>query len=556
MKVIFDLNYVLGLLNSIGFRKVELVKFLSLYYLVAVLISIIESVIILFASGIFTNSVELINILMYKFHIDSNFNSPNELYKYLFLALFFQIGVKYSISIINGNADAHLRRALQATIFTKILASAWSSTSSIKVGEAVGVCTSEAFGVMKYLLALLVGTFSLLSAIIFFSISLYVDWKIVALISVVILPTILIFRIIIKRQSRSSFKSATLRNTFSADITDRINGLFQIKTEANPNFHIKKGLASQSKIFFEDIRISKLQAYINLCNPILFLCVIFLLYIFQQYYEADAQHNLSIFLGVAGLGAKMVAQINSSISALGNISRLSGSIEPVSVYLSLEPMIKKSVINASISKIELLDVAISLNSRAIFSGITCEIIRGKLFQIRGKSGVGKTTLANLIAGVHCDFVGKVYAYDDVGNQYSYKKYRPKVAYVPQDIYLFSGSIRDNLVGDKSISDEDIWDVIEKVGATEFIDELGGLDLHLDFNRKLSGGQKRRLGIARGLLMEAKIFILDEITAGLDSQSRDNIMQLVIDIATYNIVVAISHEDVFAKLKNIDVLDLY
>ncbi len=138
--------------------------------------------------------------------------------------------------------------------------------------------------------------------------------------------------------------------------------------------------------------------------------------------------------------------------------------------------------------------------------------------------------------------GKIYYSGVSGKKYDSNKYRAKVGYVTQDIHLFSGTFRANLISDQVISDVKIWEVLEQVGAKSFVQHAGGLNgVILESGKSLSGGQRRRLGIARALLRGADILIFDEIVSGLDLLNKNSIHELIEKLSSEHVIVWISHD---------------
>ena len=177
-----------------------------------------------------------------------------------------------------------------------------------------------------------------------------------------------------------------------------------------------------------------------------------------------------------------------------------------------------------------------------------------VYKIIGKSGSGKSTLANLISSIikpdrgNIEYLTKLKKYDS-------RKFYPKITYVSQDIYLFNGTIRENLQAPSRMSDKLIYDALDLVNASTFISKLGGLDSKLDENGKeLSGGQKRRLGIARGIIKNVDIFIFDEITAGLDSNSNLFINNLISSLSKDFITIVITHNNFKYKKSKVIMLN--
>jgi ATP-binding cassette subfamily C protein len=115
--------------------------------------------------------------------------------------------------------------------------------------------------------------------------------------------------------------------------------------------------------------------------------------------------------------------------------------------------------------------------------------------------------------------------------------------VTQDIYLFRGSLRANLAAGRYCTDEQIWAALEQVDAAEFVRTMGGLDTEsTEAGRSLSGGQRRRLGIARVLLSGSNILIFDEVIAGLDQVNKAAVLSVIERLSETYVVVVISHEE--------------
>ena len=119
-----------------------------------------------------------------------------------------------------------------------------------------------------------------------------------------------------------------------------------------------------------------------------------------------------------------------------------------------------------------------------------------------------------------------------------------MGYVTQDIHLFHGTIRDNLIifPDSGVGDDSLWRCLLCVGAEGFVRKLGGLDAVItEAGRSLSGGEKRRLGIARVLIANPHILILDEVTAGLDEARKKELIATIKTLAESLIVIVITHD---------------
>jgi ABC-type multidrug transport system fused ATPase/permease subunit len=163
--------------------------------------------------------------------------------------------------------------------------------------------------------------------------------------------------------------------------------------------------------------------------------------------------------------------------------------------------------------------------------------------IVGPSGVGKTTLANLIGRFYDVSGGRITVDGHDIRQVSMRSLRGKIGIVTQDMFLFNDSVRANIAyGNIGASEPEIVRAAEAAGAAEFIQALpGGYDTVIgDRGFRLSGGEKQRLAIARALLKNPPLLILDEATSQLDSQSEILVQNALDELMRGRTVCVIAH----------------
>ncbi len=236
-------------------------------------------------------------------------------------------------------------------------------------------------------------------------------------------------------------------------------------------------------------------------------------------------------------------------------SLLTYFIEPVKNLIDLQPMMQTAIV-ASDRLGEILDLKLEKSSEEhkkispqtlkgeiqfknvdfrygtrelVLKNISISIKQGEKIALVGESGSGKTTLARLIMHYYTHEKG-----DILINQYNIKdinieKLRERIAYISQDIFMFSGTIKDNLsLGNKNITLEEMIEAAKQSGAHDFINQLPlRYDTLLEENAtNLSGGQKQRLAIARAFLKKPDILIMDEATSNLDSITEQAIEKTI------------------------------
>ncbi len=174
--------------------------------------------------------------------------------------------------------------------------------------------------------------------------------------------------------------------------------------------------------------------------------------------------------------------------------------------------------------------------------ISFEAKLGDTIAFVGPSGAGKSTLVKLLVGLYRPIGGDIF-YDGISiNDLRYNRVRRQLGFVTQDTQLFSGTIRENLLYAKpDATDDELLDALKKASAHHLVDK--GLDTVLGENgRKLSGGEKQRLSIARALVRKPRLLIFDEATSALDSITEQQITQTLREISANKrqITISIAH----------------
>ena len=184
------------------------------------------------------------------------------------------------------------------------------------------------------------------------------------------------------------------------------------------------------------------------------------------------------------------------------------------------------------------------------NNINLKVKAGSNIAIVGNSGGGKTTLINLLPRFYDVKSGEILIDGTDIRKYSLESLRNNIAVVFQDNFLFSGTIKENILfGKPDASDEDIHKVLELVYLDEFVKGLEkGIDSEIgERGTMLSGGQKQRLAIARALIKNAPVVILDEATSALDNKSEAVVQKAIENLMKNRTVFVIAHR--LSTIKN-------
>ena len=188
----------------------------------------------------------------------------------------------------------------------------------------------------------------------------------------------------------------------------------------------------------------------------------------------------------------------------------------------------------------------------VFHNLNLSIKPGEKVAIVGPSGGGKTTLCNLIPRFYDVTKGNIYIDGENVKSFTLKSLRQNIGMVQQDVYLFSGTIFDNIsYGKNGATREEVVEAAKKAGAHEFIIKLkDGYDTYVgERGVKLSGGQKQRISIARVFLKNPPMIILDEATSALDNESEFAVAKSLAKLAEGRTTLTIAHR--LSSIKNSD-----
>lgn len=288
-----------------------------------------------------------------------------------------------------------------------------------------------------------------------------------------------------------------------------------------------------------------------------------------------SQQTITMFVAVVGelvilwVGVAYVIKGELTLGELITFNALLGYfIEPIKNLINLQPSIQTAVVAADrlgeilditpeynyeheqlndkirFDKISISNLDFRYGTRElVLKDINLEICRGEKIAFVGESGSGKTTLANLLVRLYEQEKGSIKLDSIDIREFSIKQIRDNISYISQNTFLFSGTIRENLLfGNSDVSDDDISQVCKICELEEYINSLPlKFNTRIEENGKnLSGGQKQRLAIARALLKKPEILIMDEATSNLDYIIERSIEKTINNFSKNMTTIIIAH----------------
>lgn len=193
-------------------------------------------------------------------------------------------------------------------------------------------------------------------------------------------------------------------------------------------------------------------------------------------------------------------------------------------------------------------------TKGVLNDVSFKIAEGKTVALVGPSGGGKTTICHLIPNFYKVSAGNIYIDGYDINKLSFRSLRGNIGIVQQDVFLFNGSIKENILyGKENATDEEIFEACKRANIHDYILSLeNGYDTQIgERGVKLSGGQKQRLSIARVFLKNPSILILDEATSALDNATEVLIQKSLDELSKGRTTIVVAHR--LSTIKNADII---
>ncbi len=401
--------------------------------------------------------------------------------------------------------------------------------SGTKIGELMTKVMNDPGNINT----LIIETFQMMSevfrAIICLGIALYVDWKLTLGVLVVAPILMTAVRKYSKKLKSSGEEKQEAIGSLNSKLQETLSGIRVIKAfsmEKNEIRSFKKRSLELKKVEMKTARYNAKSSSISEAVNYIMIAILLLFGGFR----AIRGHEFTAgdFVTIVGAIASMYTPIRRAISRyniinvnLPSVGRVFEIIETLPQIVNREDSIKFEEFK---EKIEFKNIEFSYrdSQEKILKGISLKVNKGETVAFVGNSGGGKSTIVNLIPRFFDVSSGSI-EIDGINiKDYDLKTLRKKIGIVPQETFLFAGTIMSNIKYGKSTATmEEIIEAAQQANAHKFIEKLeNGYETEIgERGVKLSGGQKQRIAIARAILENPQILILDEATSALDNESE-------------------------------------
>ncbi|MGP4067344.1 ABC transporter ATP-binding protein [Halobacillus sp. B29] len=376
---------------------------------------------------------------------------------------------------------------------------------------------------------------------------LHINWALTLVILLVIPLAILggaLFGVLLRNNSREIHE---LMGMISKTLNETFQGLMVIRSFTLESFFKQKYKKSQDELYQLELKDAKLRGWFNTGGEAVGMMTFLTTLAVGMYFVTDDILTIGALLTYINLVNHLIYPMTGLAGQWAGYQRSVSAIERI-IRLLDQPREKGTVgsyIPDCEDRIEAKHITFSYeNSNPVFIDFTITLPANKLTAIVGPSGAGKSTLFYLLQGLYQPQQGTI-CIDGISiDEENLQSLRQSMAYVPQETYLFSGTIRENLLisGNDRITEAQMVEAAISANIHEFIQSLPeGYDTEIgERGVRLSGGQKQRVAIARALLKNAPILLLDEATSSLDNESEYLVQEALGRLMKGRTTVVIAH----------------
>ena len=464
-----------------------------------------------------------------------------------------ELAARYFMQSLGHIMGAKIERDMRSDVFNHLLTMDTEFFNETKIGVLMSRITTDLFDITEFAHHVpeefLVGALKL---IISFIVLLTINWKL-ALIIYVIIPIMFV----VSSKKRKEFREATLNvkkqiGDINSGVEDTLLGISVVKSFANEEIEKSKFEISNDK--FVDI---KKERYYDMAGFFMineaFSGLMYAILIFVGgYFVIDDKISPGNLIAFTMYLNMLVAAIERLINFTDVYQAGATGIERFVEVMDMDNTIfdddQAIKLDDVSGKIEFDNVYFKYpetreDEPYVLENINFNVNVGENIALVGPSGAGKTTISKLIPRFYDIDRGSIKIDDKDIKDITLESLRDNIGIVQQDVYLFGGTVKDNIrYGKDDATDEEIIRAAELAGATEFINDLPyGFDTYIgERGVKLSGGQKQRISIARVFLKNPPILILDEATSALDNKSEAIVQESLENLSEGRTTITIAH----------------
>ncbi|MEA5577805.1 ABC transporter ATP-binding protein [Anabaena sp. UHCC 0451] len=443
---------------------------------------------------------------------------------------------------------------LRTAVYKQLIAVSQSFWDTNKSGELLNLITQETYYSSQALSFVIWVIINLSMIGIFGLLLLLISWRLTLLVTLAFLLISILVHILTSK-TEALGRECQQANSYLSNLTlENFTGIKTIRAFGKESYEEKRYYQASKKSRDSGINLAMQSVMIEPVSEALSVAILMCVMLIAFYTKV----TLPVLITFIFMLYRLQPQVQKLNSNLSQVIALSNYVK--SVFSLLESEDKPYIISGDVSFHELkkgitfedVNFLYPAQNKPALENISLFIPKGKTTALVGYSGAGKSTIISLIFRFYDVTSGEIYIDEYPIKELDLATWRSHIALVSQDVHIFSSTVRENIAyGRPDATETEIIEAAKQAHAHEFICELSeGYDTFVgDRGIKLSGGQRQRISIARAILCNPEILILDEATNALDNIS-EKLIQESIDILSQNrTVIVIAHR--LSTIKNAD-----
>lgn len=453
-----------------------------------------------------------------------------------------------------------VKRDLKIHLFSHILRLPAAKASNLRSGEIISHFTNDIHslgGVIGYSLINLIRL-----PIIYLTVLIYLLQinTTLSLMSLLITPLALVAGVVfgfwLRRNSRQIHE---LYGRINTHLTETFQGISVIRSFTLEESFYQKFARENKELYRLELENSKLQGWFNAGGSLLSSVTFYSCLLLGAYYVSLDMMTVGSLLTFVNLVNHLVYPLTGLAGQWAGFQHSVTAVERILSVLEEEPgseNLPNFTKSVQLTKsIDFRNITFSYDeSKIVFKDLTVKLPAGKVVAIVGPSGAGKSTLFNLLQNFYKPQFGEIWIDDTPIDKLTLSQLRSSIAHVPQETFLFAGTIRENLlIAKDGVSEEEMLKAARDACIHDFIVGLPkGYDTEIgERGVKLSGGQKQRIAIARAILKDSPILLLDEATSALDSETEFYVKEALDELMKGRTTLIIAHR--LSTVQNADII---
>lgn len=463
--------------------------------------------------------------------------------------LFLMLLVQIAINFINVHANSRFEIGLKNHVFQTLLGKDYLSVTKYHSGELLNRINSDISTIVGGIITIIPKFFLFITSIIGAFVYLYIIDRFLALAVLAVGPFVLIgARLYSKKYKQLHKECREAEGKTSSFMLEMLQNLLVIKSFSNENVMLDKSQSLQNISYKLRVKRTRISVVAHVGMFVVFNAGFY----FALGYCAYRLSQNAMSYGDVIAVTQLVNQIQSPFRNMsGLVPQFFAVIASTERLLELEEIKNETATGdfadketySKMSELVFENVKFSYDRDSVVSGINMNIKKGEFAVVAGESGAGKSTAIKLLLGILEPEEGEIYIKTEDKKLNVGKNSRKIFAYVPQGNLILSGTIRENIAfSNENVNEEKIIQSARIAQIWDFIESLDdGLDTKIgEKGLGLSEGQAQRISIARAILSDAPILLLDESTSALDSKTEESLLKAIRELTDKTCII-VSHK---------------